>query len=245
MMDVPVPTIGAQLDCLLQSLCSAAPVTSTCHPEANLVQEMLGRIEALELRNKELLCKLAECESWKKNQNGGYINSEFDDRLQSIEKQLPALLSSDTIQSVVEQVVGRLPMFITPVVEQSVSTILEKSLPEMHPAIIDAAVKKMKLELGYASSAVTVPTPQGDYVAAVGVNSVARSDIKSGDTVIINGLERAPELNGKVGVVNGVDSKTGRYIIDVEGCQGTRRIKRCNILAMSDLGDDSDYNADA
>ena len=63
--------------------------------------------------------------------------------------------------------------------------------------------------------------------------------------MIINGLERAPELNGKVGVVIGVDSKTGRYLIDVEGCQGTRRIKRCNILAMSDLGDDSDYTADA
>ena len=95
-------------------------------------------------------------------------------------------------------------------------------LREMYPAIIDAAVKKMKLKLGCASSAVKAPTPPGDYVAAVGVNSVARSDIKSGDTVIINGLERAPELNGKVGVVNGVDSKTGRYIIDVEGCQGTR-----------------------
>ena len=63
--------------------------------------------------------------------------------------------------------------------------------------------------------------------------------------MIINGLERAPELNGKVGVVIGVDSKTGRYLIDVEGCQGTRRIKRCNILARSDLGDDSDYTADA
>ena len=173
------------------------------------------------------------------------MNSEFDDRLHSIEKQLPALLSSDTIQSVVEQVVARLPMFIIPVVEQSVSTILEKSLPEMYPAIIDAAVKKMKLELGYASSAVKVPTPPGDYVAAVGVNSVIRLDIKSGDTVIINGLERALEPNGKVGVVIGVDSKTSRYIIDVEGCQGTRRIKRCNILAMSDLGDDTDYTADA
>ena len=111
--------------------------------------------------------------------------------------------------------------------------------------IVDAAVRKMRLEPGCATSAEIVPTPPGEKLAAVDVMSVAQSDIESGDTVIINGLERAPELNGKVGVVNGVDSKTGRYIIDVEGCQGTRRIKRCNILAMSDLGDDSDYNADA
>ena len=61
-------------------------------------------------------------------------------------------LSSDTIQSVVEQVVGRLPMFITPVVEQSVSTILKQSLSDMFSAIIEAAVKKVKIELGYATS---------------------------------------------------------------------------------------------
>jgi len=99
-----------------------------------------------------------------------------------------------------------------------------------------AAVKTGKLPAAVGIPTSKGPVPPGN--AAVISVSAAQVAVQSGETVIIEGLQKAPELNGKLGVVVGFDSTTERYMIDMESCQGTKRIKRCNLLAMSDLGDD-------
>ena len=163
---------------------------------------------------------------------------------------------------VVQAVVNRLPQLITPIVEQGLATSLgkiketiDKTMGSKYQIMIESAVKQLKAELDLASipcslapavllepsapCAKASPDSAPENFAAIG-----QKDIDKGDTVIIDGLLKASELNGKVGVVVDFDSSSGRYKVELEGSQDTKRIKRCNLLGVSDLADDYDYNAD-
>ena len=121
--------------------------------------------------------------------------------------------------------------------------------------MIESAVKQLKAELDIASiprslaPAVllkpSAPCAKASQASAPeNFAAIGQEDIDKGDTVIIDGLLKASELNGKVGVVVDFDSSSGRYKVELEGSQDTKRIKRCNLLGVSDLADDYDYNAD-
>ena len=166
------------------------------------------------------------------------------------------------VPQVVQAVVNQLPQFITPVVEQGLGTsvgkiqeTLEKTIGSKYQIMVESAVKQLKAELDIASiprslAPAVLLKPSAPCVKASPASapdhfaSIDQKDIDKGDTVIIDGLLKASELNGRVGVVVGFDSSAGRYKVEVEGCQDTKRIKRCNLLGVSHLADDSDNNAD-
>ena len=162
------------------------------------------------------------------------MGSKYQIMIESAVKQLKAELDIASIPCSLAPAVLLEPSAPCAIEGQQLSATKAKAKPKFRPEW------HSNLNAGRAHQAPKAsPDSAPEIFAANG-----QKDIDKGDTVIIDGLLKASELNGKVGVVVDFDSSSGRYKVELEGSQDTKRIKRCNLLGVSDLADDYDYNAD-
>ena len=64
-------------------------------------------------------------------------------------------------------------------------------------------------------------------------------DLEVGMPVVIAGLTSSPELNGMSGYILGLDGRSGRFMVEIEGV-GSKRIKGSNLLYDEDCEFDED-----
>ena len=144
----------------------------------------------------------------------------------ALEKSL-ALSRPHLVDSVIEKVKAELgagcPLASGLALPEVAAKAIEKPKPENGAGCALPSGEKGSDELP-TGSALRVVTP----VAA------APQTGEMVELVILDGLEKAPELNGQVGIVIGFESKSDHYTVQMEG-QGTKRIKRCHMFVEKDL----------
>ena len=176
---------------------------------------------------------------------GGCVHSDSEDSLQFTEMQLPAV-QTELTQVVVPAVFDQ----VTPMVSSCVASALAQALP----LFLDETIARMKACMGGsfvdAGSEVANAAAVTDIVITEDVCPVEPcgedqkvQPIEEGTPVILQGLEKAPALNGMLGFVTSLDSNSGRYIVNVEG-HGIKRFERCNLIVEVDIDDKEDDESD-
>ncbi len=253
--DGSVPSIGAQLDFLLMSLCSQLPVSqppsgdeqsySKVVQKAKGVEVSLpscGAVPAVQLQNAELK---EENDRLKKQLD--FLQAELAAVATNLDKKYKDL-EVQVCSQVVEAVVGRLPHILQPIVEQglvsckgAIQSTFESSIGSMRQDFIQEALRLFRAEPGKLTPAprkeVDVPVCLPD----MNVDVPVEVDLEEGMLVGIQGLKSMPALNGTVGCVLGFDLASKRFKVQVE--DGTvKKIKRCNLVLEDELGDVSDMS---
>jgi hypothetical protein len=144
---------------------------------------------------------------------------------------------------VVDQVVSQLPSLLTPVISSILPDVLRVSLSgNLAPVMEALAQLKSRVSKVEEEHVLGTLAPVGGMDKSKEVENknvavhIADSPIEGGSPVFLTGLVKMPALNGSMGVVTGYDLKSERYIVEVER-HGTKRFKRCNLVADSDLDD--------
>lgn len=90
----------------------------------------------------------------------------------------------------------------------------------------------------------TAGTPQAQAPPEpTGPQADEHGDFKKGDAVRINGLEKAPELNGKIGRLKTFDIDAGRWNVDLrDGAQ--KRLKPDNVFKLEKVKIDSSWTVE-
>jgi hypothetical protein len=76
-------------------------------------------------------------------------------------------------------------------------------------------------------------------------DDAADIDFRAGDEVKVRGLQKQPELNGALGVVRGLNAKTGRHMVLLERTGSTVNIKAVNLEPLDDGGLEDDVDDDS